>query len=39
MEYDEHTSKALYNLFRASLSTRALKIGLSAIFAHFITHD
>ena len=39
MEYVEHTSKVLYNLVRANSSTQALKIRLSAIFAHFITHD
>ena len=34
MEYVEHTSKVLYNLVCANSSMRALKIRLSAIFAH-----
>ena len=36
MEYAEHTSKILYDLVRANLSTQALNIELFAIFAHFI---
>ena len=39
MEYVEHTCKVLYNLVHANASTRSLKNRLSAIFAHFITHE